>query len=66
MKLATVNPEVNIDIDRLVFKDILHSRGSSSNPLFGFSPTLSSPHSYLHGSLPDVSATTTPLHPIHS
>nr|GEV55043.1 Myc-type, basic helix-loop-helix (bHLH) domain-containing protein [Tanacetum cinerariifolium] len=65
MKLATVNPDVNIDIDHLVFKDILHSRGSSSNPPFGFGPTLSSSHSYPHGSLPCISATTTPLHPIH-
>ncbi|PWA87169.1 myc-type, basic helix-loop-helix (bHLH) domain-containing protein [Artemisia annua] len=65
MKLATVNPEVNIDIDRLVFKDIHHSRGSSSNPPFGFGPTLSSSHSYPHRSLPGISPTTTPLHPIH-
>ncbi|KAI3711203.1 hypothetical protein L2E82_41109 [Cichorium intybus] len=51
MKLATVNPEMNIDIDRLVFKDILHSRGSTSNPAFGFCP---SSHSYPHGSLPST------------
>lgn len=58
MKLATVNPELNIDIDRLVFKDILHSRGSTSNPAFGFGP---SSHSYPHASLPS----TAPMHPIH-
>lgn len=51
MKLATVNPELNIDIDRLVFKDILHC----SNPGFGFG---SYPHP--HGSLP----ATAPMHPI--
>ncbi|KAI3503298.1 hypothetical protein L1887_31738 [Cichorium endivia] len=51
MKLATANPELNIDIDRLVFKDILHSRGSTSNPAFGFGP---SSHSYPHGSLPST------------
>lgn len=63
MKLATVNPELNIDIDRLVFKDILHSRGSTSNPGFGFSPAaLSSSHSYPHAAIP---TTTAPMHPIH-
>ncbi|KAL7618845.1 hypothetical protein Lser_V15G00018 [Lactuca serriola] len=65
MKLATVNPELNIDMDRLVFKDlqILHSRGSTSNPGFGFSPALtSSHHSYPH---PHPHATTAPMHPIH-
>ncbi|KAI3685858.1 hypothetical protein L6452_35119 [Arctium lappa] len=63
MKLATVNPELNIDIDRLVFKDMVHSR---SNPAFGYSPVaLSSSHSYPHGSLPGIPTTTAPLHPIH-
>ncbi|XP_024963139.1 transcription factor bHLH74-like isoform X2 [Cynara cardunculus var. scolymus] len=61
MKLATVNPELNIDIERLVFKDMVHSRGSSSNPGFGFS----SSHSYPHGSLTGIPTTTAPLHPIH-
>lgn len=65
MKLATVNPEVNIDIDRLVFKDVLHSRGSISNPAFGFSHTLNPSHSYSHGNLPGVPATTAQLHAIH-
>ncbi|CAI9266375.1 unnamed protein product [Lactuca saligna] len=65
MKLATVNPELNIDMDRLVFKDlqILHSRGSTSNPGFGFSPALSSSHhSYPHS---HPHPTTAPMHPIH-
>ncbi|KAI3732954.1 hypothetical protein L1987_64167 [Smallanthus sonchifolius] len=65
MKLAMVNPEMNIDIDRLVFKDILQSQGSCSNAAFGFGPTLSSSHPYPHGSLPDIPTTTAPMHPIH-
>lgn len=43
MKLAAVNPEVNIDIDRLLSKDILHSRG------LGFGPGISSSNPYPHG-----------------
>ncbi|KAK9065672.1 hypothetical protein SSX86_015073 [Deinandra increscens subsp. villosa] len=65
MKLATVNPEVNVDIDRLVFKDMLHSRVGPSNPSYGFGPTLSSAHTYPHGSLPGIPTTTASMHPIH-
>nr|XP_043636843.1 transcription factor bHLH74-like isoform X2 [Erigeron canadensis] len=65
MKLATVNPELNVDIDRLLFKDILHSRGGALNQPYGFGPTLNSTHSYPHGSLPCIPATTAPLLPIH-
>ncbi|XP_076959940.1 uncharacterized protein LOC143636167 [Bidens hawaiensis] len=65
MKLATVNPEVNVDIDRLVFKDMLHSRAGTSNPAYGFGPTLSPSHSYPHGSLPGIPTTTATMHPIH-
>ncbi|KAD4584658.1 hypothetical protein R6Q59_036507 [Mikania micrantha] len=65
MKLATVSPELNIDMDRVVFKDILQSRGSSSNPAFGFGPSLSSSSSYPHGSLPSILTTTATMHPVH-
>ncbi|KAI3806655.1 hypothetical protein L1987_22567 [Smallanthus sonchifolius] len=64
MKLATVNPEVNVDIDHLVFKDMLHSRAGTSNPPYGFGPTLSPSHSYPHGSLPCIPTTAT-MHPMH-
>ncbi|MCL7029499.1 hypothetical protein MKW94_021266 [Papaver nudicaule] len=37
MKLATVNPEVNFDIEQILSKDILHSRGLGS-ALHGFGP----------------------------
>ncbi|XP_021977672.1 transcription factor bHLH74 isoform X2 [Helianthus annuus] len=66
MKLATVNPELNVDIDRLVFKDMLHSRAGTSNPAYGFGPTLSPSHSYPHGTLPGIPTTTATMHPIHT
>ncbi|PQP93478.1 transcription factor bHLH74 [Prunus yedoensis var. nudiflora] len=51
MKLATVNPEINIDIERILSKDILNSR-SGSGAIFGFSPGISSSHPYPHGMFP--------------
>ncbi|BBG95128.1 basic helix-loop-helix DNA-binding superfamily protein [Prunus dulcis] len=51
MKLATVNPELNIDIERILSKDILNSR-SGSGAIFGFSPGISSAHTYPHGMFP--------------
>ncbi|KAL0322973.1 UNVERIFIED_CONTAM: Transcription factor [Sesamum angustifolium] len=45
MKLATVNPELNVDIERLLSKDILHSRGSNATAL-GIGPGLSSSHPF--------------------
>lgn len=48
MKLATVNPEVNIDIERILSKDILNSR-SGGGAIFGFSPGMNSSHPYPHG-----------------
>ncbi|KAI3888095.1 hypothetical protein MKW92_012469 [Papaver armeniacum] len=47
MKLATVNPEVNFDIDQILSKDILHSR-SLGAALHGFGPGATSS---LHPSL---------------
>ncbi|KAA8528437.1 hypothetical protein F0562_035792 [Nyssa sinensis] len=51
MKLATVNPELNIDIERILSKDILHSR-SGSTPILGFGPGISSSHPYPQGNPP--------------
>ncbi|XP_057973253.1 transcription factor bHLH74-like isoform X2 [Malania oleifera] len=50
MKLATVNPELNIDVERLLSKDILHSRGNNA-AILGFGPGMSSSpsHPYPHG-----------------
>ncbi|GAV87324.1 HLH domain-containing protein [Cephalotus follicularis] len=45
MKLATVNPELNIDIDRVLPKDILHSRGGSA-AVIEFGPEMNSSHPY--------------------
>uniref|UniRef100_A0A7N0V8F7 Uncharacterized protein n=1 Tax=Kalanchoe fedtschenkoi TaxID=63787 RepID=A0A7N0V8F7_KALFE len=50
MKLATVNPELNIDLERMLSKDILHSRGD--NPvMLGVSPGIRSSHPYPHAML---------------
>ncbi|CAH9053583.1 unnamed protein product [Cuscuta europaea] len=35
MKLATVNPEVNLDMERVLSKDILHTHGINSGALHG-------------------------------
>ncbi|XWS24068.1 hypothetical protein CRYUN_Cryun28dG0069300 [Craigia yunnanensis] len=48
MKLATVNPELNIDLERILSKDILHSRGGSAAVL-GFGPGINSSHPFSLG-----------------
>ncbi|XP_077233924.1 transcription factor bHLH74-like isoform X2 [Tasmannia lanceolata] len=48
MKLSTVNPELHIDIERLLSKDILYSQGGGSAVL-GFIPGMSSSHAHLLG-----------------
>lgn len=48
MKLATVNPELNVDIERLLSKDILHSRGSGP-PVLGFDQGMGSAHAFSQG-----------------
>ncbi|XP_023536428.1 transcription factor bHLH74-like isoform X2 [Cucurbita pepo subsp. pepo] len=40
MKLATVNPDVNVDIERILSNDIFHARGSNGTVL-GYDPGLS-------------------------
>ncbi|XP_010248335.1 PREDICTED: transcription factor bHLH74-like isoform X2 [Nelumbo nucifera] len=57
MKLATVNPEINIDIEQILSKDvskteILHSRGGSSG-ILGFAPAMSSSLPQQHITQPD-------------
>ncbi|KAG8369139.1 hypothetical protein BUALT_Bualt15G0120300 [Buddleja alternifolia] len=64
MKLATVNPELNVDIDRILSKDILHSRGNNATAL-GLGPGLSSSHpfqGFLQGTLNGVPSATPPFH----
>ncbi|XVE55711.1 hypothetical protein DITRI_Ditri03aG0180100 [Diplodiscus trichospermus] len=51
MKLATVNPELNIDLERIVSKDILHSRGGSA-AVFGFGPGINFSHPFSPGIFP--------------
>ncbi|XP_044475663.1 transcription factor bHLH74-like isoform X2 [Mangifera indica] len=68
MKLATVNPELNIDIERILSKDFLHSR-SGGAAIFGFSSGMNSSQPYSHGivqgtvpSIPTANPQFPPLH----
>ncbi|XP_024977096.1 transcription factor bHLH74 [Cynara cardunculus var. scolymus] len=63
MKLATVNPELNIDIDHILSKDILNSRGNNSN--LGFIQGLTSSQHYSQGIMPVIPSTNPPFPPIH-
>ncbi|KAJ4879103.1 Transcription factor bHLH74 [Raphanus sativus] len=54
MKLATVNPELNIDIDRILAKDLLQSRDRNT-PMLGLNP-----YSGFEGTMPNLSTTTNP------
>ncbi|XP_038716266.1 transcription factor bHLH74-like isoform X1 [Tripterygium wilfordii] len=58
MKLATVNSELNIDIERILSKDILQARGGNTS-LLGFGSGMNSTHPYQHGLL----QVTTPVIP---
>ncbi|KAG6402578.1 hypothetical protein SASPL_134775 [Salvia splendens] len=64
MKLATVNPELNMDIDRLLSKDILQLHGGNTTPL-GVSPGMGSSipfPPYLQGSFNNAPGTGPPFH----
>ncbi|CAN4092198.1 unnamed protein product [Withania somnifera] len=68
MKLATVNPELNFDIDRMLSKEMLHQQTSNA-ALLGLGPgpglTSSLPFPGIsHGSFTGIPATTTPFHPL--
>ncbi|OVA01185.1 Myc-type [Macleaya cordata] len=60
MKLATVNPELNIDIEQILSKDILHSQAGGS-AILGFGPGMNSSHSQPHlfprGTMPAIQTT---------
>lgn len=60
MKLATVNPEVNIDIERILSKDLLNSRSTSAAVLGyqGLRPT----HPFPMGNLPAIPNMTPAYH----
>ncbi|XP_022772933.1 transcription factor bHLH74-like isoform X2 [Durio zibethinus] len=49
MKLATVNPELNLDLERILSEEILHSRGESAAAVLGFRPGINSSHSFSPG-----------------
>lgn len=70
MKLATVNPEMNLDIERILSKDILHTQCSNGAPPLhghaqGFNPSHSFPNLPLgtFGSLPTATPPFQPLPP---
>ncbi|KAJ0237622.1 Transcription factor bHLH74 [Hirschfeldia incana] len=54
MKLSTVNPELNIDIDRILAKDLLQSRDRNT-PTLGLNPFTG-----FQGTMPNISTSTTP------
>ncbi|KAH0921164.1 hypothetical protein HID58_021182 [Brassica napus] len=54
MKLSTVNPELNIDIDRILAKDLLQSRDRNT-PTLGLNP-----FARFQGTIPNISTTTAP------
>ncbi|KAG2692429.1 hypothetical protein I3760_08G054000 [Carya illinoinensis] len=66
MKLATVNPEQNVDIEQILSKDIINSR-SDTGAILGFVPGSSSSHRFhrgtFQGTLPSISSTT-PKYPL--
>ncbi|XP_022139346.1 transcription factor bHLH74 [Momordica charantia] len=69
MKLATVNPDVNIDIERILSKDIFHARGSNGTVL-GFDPGLNTappvPHRMFQfqGTMSNMPTTSTQFPPL--
>ncbi|KZV54517.1 DNA binding protein [Dorcoceras hygrometricum] len=66
MKLATVNPELNVDIDQILSKTILNSRGGNANT-HGINPGLSPSHPFRGFSLGNINGlpgTIQPFHPL--
>nr|XP_016435691.1 PREDICTED: transcription factor bHLH74-like [Nicotiana tabacum] len=66
MKLATVNPELNFDIDRILPKEMLHQQTSNA-VLLGLGPGMSSSLPFpgiSHGSFTGMPGTTPPFHPL--
>ncbi|KAK9002877.1 hypothetical protein V6N11_060453 [Hibiscus sabdariffa] len=55
MKLATVNPELNLELDRILSKDILHTRSGSAAAL-GFGPGTNSSHAFSPGIFPGTTS----------
>ncbi|KAK4348566.1 hypothetical protein RND71_031321 [Anisodus tanguticus] len=64
MKLATVNPELNFDIDRILSKEMLHQQTSNAVLLGpGLNSSLPFP-GISHGCFTGIPATTQPFHPL--
>ncbi|KAL7001360.1 hypothetical protein U1Q18_002510 [Sarracenia purpurea var. burkii] len=54
MKLATVNPRLDFNLEGLLTKDILQSRAGPSSSSLGYSPDMSMPFPPLHQSQPGL------------
>ncbi|CAL0323718.1 unnamed protein product [Lupinus luteus] len=67
MKLATVNPELNFDVEQILSKDILQSR-IGGHGIGGYGPSISSSHSFpnasVHGTMSGMPSTSTQFHPL--
>ncbi|XP_019436983.1 PREDICTED: transcription factor bHLH74-like isoform X3 [Lupinus angustifolius] len=67
MKLATVNPELNFDVEQILSKDILQSR-IGGHGIGGYGPSLSSSHPFpnasFHGTMNGMPSTSTQFHPL--
>ncbi|XP_073124050.1 transcription factor bHLH74-like [Henckelia pumila] len=66
MKLATVNPELNVDIDQILSKNILNSQGGNANAN-GINPGLSPSHAlrgFSHGTFNGLPGTVQPFYPL--
>ncbi|KAL3634117.1 hypothetical protein CASFOL_021171 [Castilleja foliolosa] len=66
MKLATVNPEVNVDIERLLSKDVNYNNNATA---LGIVPGLSSSLAFNElplGPINGFQGTSTPFHPLTS
>ncbi|XP_019429849.1 PREDICTED: transcription factor bHLH74-like isoform X1 [Lupinus angustifolius] len=66
MKLATVNPELNFDVERILSKDILQSR--IGHGISGYGPGISSSHPFpnttFQGTMPGMPSTSTQFPPL--
>ncbi|XP_075485793.1 transcription factor bHLH74 isoform X1 [Primulina tabacum] len=66
MKLATVNPELNVDVDQILSKNMLNSQGGIAKT-HGINPGLSPSHAFRgfsHGNFNGLPGTIQPFYPL--
>ncbi|KAF7830507.1 transcription factor bHLH74 [Senna tora] len=65
MKLATVNPELNFDVERILSKDILQSRiGTGAIGGYGMNSSHAFPSGSFQGTLQGIPSTSPQFHPL--